>query len=135
MNPQPSPPFPPYKPRPSALWWLQNWKYFLFMMRELSAVFIALFLLMYLVGIYRLCQGESSYQAHLETLQTPFVKALLVVIALFSIYHTVTWLHLMPTIMVVRVGQKVVRPVLLLIANYLVWALISGLLLYLWIMI
>lgn len=131
MNQQKSTVHPAYKPRMSPWWWLSNRRYFLFMMRELSAVFIALFVVTYLVGIYRLSQGEDSYQLYLNALETPFAKTLFVVILLFSIYHALTWFHLTPVVMVVRIGQKVVHPVLILVANYLGWILISALLFYL----
>ena len=119
-----------YKPRMLLFWWLRNWNYFLFMMRELSAVFVALFVLTYLVGVYRLGQGEDSYQLYVNALQTPFSRTLFVVIFLFSIYHAVTWVHLTPIVLVVRIGRKVVPPRLVLAANYLGWILISVVLFY-----
>ena len=51
MNQQKSTVHPAYKPRMSPWWWLRNRRYFFFMMRELSAVFIALFVVTYLVGM------------------------------------------------------------------------------------
>jgi len=56
---------------------------------------------------------------------------LFVVILLFSLYHTLTWIHLTPMIMVVRIGSKTVPPILVLIASYLAWMVISLILLYL----
>ncbi|MDA2935172.1 hypothetical protein MYX82_12655 [Acidobacteria bacterium AH-259-D05] len=131
MNQQRTTVHPTYKPRMSPWWWLHNRKYFLFMMRELSAVFIAFFVVTYLVGIYRLGQGEESYQLYLNALQTPLAKTLFIVTLLFSTYHTLTWFHLTPVVMVVRIGQKVLHPALVLVANYLGWILISALLFYL----
>ena len=131
MNQQRAGGQPTYKPRMHPLWWLRNRNYFLFMMRELSAVFVALFVLTYLVAVYRLGQGEDSYQLYVNALQTPIAKTLFVVIFLFSIYHTVTWVHLTPIVLVVRIGRKVVPPGLVLVASYLGWILISALLFYL----
>ncbi len=120
-----------YRPHMSTWWWLQRKNYFLFMVREVSAVFVGLFALICLVGVYRLSQGEETYQLYLDALQTPSAQALFVVILLFSIFHTVTWIHLTPMIMVVRLGAKTVPPVLVLIANYLAWIVISLILFYL----
>ena len=131
MSPPKSTGYPLYQPRMSPWWWLRNRKYFLFMMRELSAVFIAFFVVTYLVGIYRLGQGEESYQLYLNALQTPLAKTLFIVTLLFSTYHTLTWFHLTPVVMVIRIGQKVLHPALVLVANYLGWFLISALLFYL----
>ncbi|MEE2839486.1 MAG: fumarate reductase subunit C [Acidobacteriota bacterium] len=131
MNQRRSAVHPTFKPRMHPLWWLHNWRYFLFMMRELSAVFVAFFVLTYLVGVYRLGQGEDSYQLYVNALQTPMARTLFIMIFLFSIYHSVTWVHLTPIILVVRIGRKVVPPGLVLLANYLGWILISAVLFYL----
>ena len=115
----------------SFWWWLQRKNYFLFMVREVSAVFVGLFALISLVGVYRLGQGEDAYQLYLSALQTPSAQVLFVVILLFSLYHTLTWIHLTPMIMVVRIGSKTVPPALVLIASYLAWMVISLILFYL----
>lgn len=131
MNPQRSPSDLLYRPHISFWWWLQKRNYFLFMVRELSAVFVGLFALISLVGVYRLSQGEDTYQLYLSALQTPAAQVLFVVILLFSLYHTLTWIHLTPMIMVVRIGSKTVPPALVLIASYLAWMVISLILFYL----
>ena len=132
MNPQKSPPEDLlYRPHMSFWWWLQQKNYFLFMVREFSAVFVGLFALISLVGVYRLSQGEDTYQLYLSALQTPSAQVLFVVILLFSLYHTLTWIHLTPMIMVVRIGSKTVPPILVLIASYLAWIVISLILFYL----
>ncbi len=120
-----------YQPRMRPWWWLHNRNYFLFMIRELSAVFVALFVLIYLVGVYRLTQGEDAYQLYLSALQTPSAKVLFVVILLFCLYHSLTWFQLTPIVMVVRIGQKVIHPMLVLVANYLAWIVLSLILFYL----
>ncbi len=120
-----------YRPHMSPWWWLQRKNYFLFMVRELSAVFVGLFALISLLGVYRLSQGEDTYQLYLSALQTPSARVLFVVILLFSLYHTLTWIHLTPMIMVMRIGSKTVPPILVLIASYLAWIVISLILFYL----
>lgn len=128
----PSPQRPPrYRPQRSSLWWLSQGRYFLFMVRELSAVFVALYALSYLVGLYRLSQGKDSYEAYLSMLQHPAVLVFLGVALVFCLLHTVTWIHLTPIVMVVRMGRKVVPAKLVLAANYLAWILVSGVLWYL----
>ena len=122
---------PVYKQPMSATWWLSSRNYFLFMVREVSALFVALFVVSYLVGLYRLYQGEAQYTAYLESLQTPFAGLSFVVILVFALYHTVTWFSLTPIVMVVRLGTRVIPPKLVLLTNYLVWLILSGILFYL----
>ncbi len=122
---------PTYRPRQPITWWLSNGKYFLFMMRELSALFIAAYIFINLLGIYRLCQGRTHYEAYLEALQTPLAKGLFVVISLFCLYHTVTWFHLTPIVMALRIRGKVISQRAMKFVIYLSWGLISSLLFYL----
>ena len=122
---------PRHLPRRSSLWWLSSGRYFLFMLRELSAVFVALYALGYLVGLYRLSQGKESYEAYLAMLQHPAVLVFLGVALVFCLLHTVTWFHLTPIVMVVRVGRKVIPAKLVLAGNYVAWIVISGILWYL----
>jgi fumarate reductase subunit C len=49
-----------YHRKMPATWWLTKWSYFLFMLRELSSVFIAVFLVVYLCQIYQLSQGPEA---------------------------------------------------------------------------
>ena len=128
MNQDPLSRHPVYKQSMSSTWWLSNRNYFLFMVREVSALFVALFVVSYLVGLYRLYQGEAQYTAYLESLQTPFVGLSFVVILVFALYHTVTWFSLTPIVMVVRLGTRVIPPQLVLLTNYLVWLILSGIL-------
>ncbi len=120
-----------YRPRLPATWWLRNWKYFLFMLREVSSVFIAVLVVIYMVGIYRFTQGRNSYEAYLDTLQTPLSGTLFVVIFLFSLYHSFTWFQSAGKVMVVRLGGRTVPSLLVLLANCLAWALVSGAIFYL----
>ena len=50
-----------YYPKMPAMWWLGKRNYFIFMMRELSSVFVALFLVIFLVQLYQLGEGRESY--------------------------------------------------------------------------
>ena len=122
--------YPVYQQPLPVTWWLHSGRYFLFMLREVSALFVALFVGTYLVGLFRLSQGEAHYTAYLESLQTPFAGISFLVILLFSLLHTVTWFRLTPVVMVVRLGNRVIPPRLVLLANYLIWLVLSGLVFY-----
>ena len=124
-----------YQPRVPATWWLRNWNYFLFMLREISSLFIAIFVLTYLVGIYRFSQGRNSYDAYVDSLQTPFSKALFVVILLFSLYHALTWFQSAGKVMVLRIGRRTIPPALVFLGNCLMWGVVSLSVFYLMVVI
>jgi fumarate reductase subunit C len=97
-----------YRPRVSTWWWTRKRTYFVFVMRELSSIFIAWFVVYLLVLVYAVGQGEAAYQRFLDWASAPWVIALNVVALVFVLLHTVTWFSLTPQAMAVRVaGQKV----------------------------
>jgi len=104
-----------------ANWWLKKKTYFLFMVRELTCVFVggyALFLLM-------LATRHDDPQAFAALLNSPLLIALQIIALPMVLYHSITWLNLTPTVMVLWRGEERVSPLLIAIANYIIWAVIS----------
>ena len=115
-----------YYPKMPATWWLRgNPRYFRFMMRELSSVFIAIFLVVLLVQIGRIGQGPGAYAALLAKLRSPGWIAFHVVALAFAVYHSVTWFNLTGVVQVVRLGERQVPPRLVAAANFVAWGVIS----------
>jgi fumarate reductase subunit C len=99
-----------YRRPVSRLWWTKKWTYFLFMMRELSCVFVAWFVIFMTMLVYAIGRGEASYRQFLDWASSPVVVVLNVVALAFLVLHTVTWFALTPQAMVVRArGRQVVR--------------------------
>ena len=115
-----------YRTRLSPYWWLLQWSYTKFMLRELSSVFVAYFIVMTLMQVRALDQGRSEYAAFQEFMTHPFVVLLNVVAFLFLLLHTITWFTLTPRAIVLRVGGKRVPDSLIIAPNYVAWLVISG---------
>ena len=115
----------PYRRPMSSTWWLNKRNYLLFMLREMTVVFIAAFLVLYLVQLAQLARGAEAYTAFLGRLASPgwIVFHLLVLVA--ALYHSITWFNLLPQVMVVRRGEERVPPVLIAGSNYVAWLVIS----------
>ena len=94
-----------YRPGMSATWWLKSRRYFLFMMRELSSLFIALFVLVFLYELFLLSRGPEAHGLLQGSLRAPAAVAFYVVAFLFAVYHTVTWFQAASRIQVVRLGS------------------------------
>jgi fumarate reductase subunit C len=103
----------PYYPKMPATWWLRNRRYFLFILRELTSVFIAIFLVVFLIEIAQLTRGPEEYAAFLRRLESPGWIAFHVLALLFALYHSLTWFALTSRVQVVRVGGRQVPPPLL----------------------
>ncbi len=120
------------KPRPAAPW-PSNWfvrthMYRLYMVRELTSVFIAGYLVFFIILLQRLGQGYDQYQALLGVLRHPLAIGLHVAAFLAACFHTITWFNLTPSIMPARIGEQKVPDALVAIGTgYLPWAVVSGL--------
>ncbi|HJQ86217.1 MAG TPA: hypothetical protein VJ820_01975 [Propionibacteriaceae bacterium] len=91
-----------YRQPVSRLWWLKKRTYFLFVMRELSSVFVAWFTVFLMIMVVAIGRGEASYQSFLSWAASPIVVVVNIVALAFLVLHTVTWFALTPQAMVVR---------------------------------
>lgn len=116
----------PYiRPMPTT-WWLQRRPYFIFMLRELSSVFIAAYLILLLVMIHRVSQGPAAYDSFLESLRSPVAIFFHVVALAFALLHTITWFNLTPQAIAVHIGEERIRPGLIIAPNYVAWVIVSA---------
>jgi fumarate reductase subunit C len=116
-----------YRPRMSTWWWLKRGSYLLFIMRELSSVFVAWFVVYLLLLIRAVSHGEDGYQRFLGWSGSPVVLLLNFVSLLFIVYHAITWFNLAPQAMPVRLQGTRVPGTWIAASNYLAWALVSAL--------
>jgi len=114
-----------YRPRMSTYWWLQRGSYLLFILRELSSVFVAwsiVFLLM-LIGAVR--KGPENFEAFLMWAHHPVLIVLNVITLIFLFYHMATWFSLAPQAMVARFRGKRVPPNWIILSQYAAWAVVT----------
>ena len=109
-----------HRPIP-ATWWLRNRRYFMFMIREITSVFVALFVILYLYEFFLISKGAEVHGLFQESLRTvPFVIFYIIVL-LFALYHSWTWLGLTAKIQVVKIGKMTVPPALVSLGAYASW--------------
>jgi fumarate reductase subunit C len=91
--------------RPMGAWWTRNPYYLWYMLREASCVFITVYALILLVGLFRLSQGKAPYERWLESLASPFSLLFHALALVLVLYHSWTWFKVMPkTLPFVRIG-------------------------------
>jgi fumarate reductase subunit C len=113
--------------RPVPLWWwLHKWTYFVFVMRELSSIFIAWLILYLLLFVRAVGRGESAYQDFLDDAASPWLVTLNLIAFAFIVLHTVTWFSLTPQAMVVRVRGRRVPGVAIIAGQYVALAAVSA---------
>ena len=116
---------PVYQPRVSRLWWMHRRSYLLFVLRELSSVFIAWFVVFLLLFVRAVGEDEKAYERFLDWAANPFVVALNVVALAFVVLHAVTWFNLAPQALVVRMRGRRVPPRIIAFSHYAAWAAVS----------
>jgi len=95
-----------YHPKMPATWWLKKSSYLLFMLRELSSVFIAIFLVVYLLQVYQLSRGPEAYVAFARKLSAPGWVIFHILALLFSLFHSITWFQSTAVVMPLRIGGR-----------------------------
>jgi fumarate reductase subunit C len=122
--------YTPYHPRwhrtrLSTYWWLERWSYFLFILRELSSVFVGWFVVYLLVLIDAVSRDDVAYRQFLEWSRNPFVLLLNIVSLFFVVLHAITWFNLAPQAMVVHVGGRRLAGSWIVASNYAAWIVVS----------
>ena len=115
-----------YRPRMATLWWLGRWPYIKFILRELTSVFVAIFVVITLFQIRALGQGPEAYQAFQALMATPLIVVLNVISFAFVLFHTITWFNLTPKAVVVRIKGSRLPDLMIIAPNYIVWLVVSG---------
>jgi fumarate reductase subunit C len=116
-----------YRPRMSVWWWLKKWPYTKFVLRELTSVFVAFYALVTLCQIRAVAAGPEAYSRFADRLASPGFFLLNAVAFIAVGFHAVTWFNLAPKAMVVAVRGRRVPDVAIAAANYVAWAVLSGL--------
>lgn len=119
--------YPPkgYRVRMSTYWWLGRWPYLKFILREISSIFVAWFVIETLLQINALIDGPEAWIEMQDFFAKPVVIAINVVSLFFVIFHAVTWFNLAPKAMAVRVGGKRVPGILIAGPQYIAWIVVS----------
>jgi succinate dehydrogenase subunit C len=110
----------------STWWWLRKRTYFVFVMRELSSLFVGWFVLYLLLLVRAISRGDAAYQDFLDWADSPVVVVINVVGFVFILLHTVTWFSLTPQAMALQVRGKPVPPLLVIGAQYAGLAVVSA---------
>ena len=92
-------------------WWKRDAYFTRYMAREVTAVFVAAYAVVLLVGLVRLSQGEAAFNGWLKALKSPLSLVFHLIVLATFVYHTWSWFNIMPkTMPILFVGGKRVRP-------------------------
>ena len=114
-----------YRSRVSTYWWLGKWAHLKFILREISSVFVAFFVVLLLLQIWALERGPRAYAEFQRWLESPLLVALSLLSFFFVVFHAITWFSLAPRAMVVRLRGTRLPDAVIAGSNYLAWLIVS----------
>ena len=120
-----------YRRRMPLLWWIRRRSYATFMLRELSSVFVALFVVELLLLVRAVARGSAAYEGFLTAMAGPAIIVLNLIALAFVLLHAVTFANLTPRAMVVRLRGRTVPSRLILAGVYLGWLVVTAFLAWL----
>ena len=120
-----------YRRPVSVWWWLKKPTYVLFVLRELSSVFIAWLVAFLVVMVFSIGRGVSSYQHFMDWADSAWVVVINVIAFGFVVLQTVTWFVLTPKAVVLRVRGRGVPARGIIAAEYVALAVVSAFVLWL----
>jgi fumarate reductase subunit C len=92
-------------------WWRRDPFFVRYMVREATAVAVAVYTIVLTVGVVRLAQGEAAWNGWLDALKTPWAMLLHVVLLIAMVVHAKTWFEIMPkTMPMIFVGGRRLAP-------------------------
>lgn len=129
--------YTPYHPkwyrRPvSVWWWLESWPYTRFVLRELTSVPVGYFAAICLWQLSAVVEGRDAYSRFLARMESPLFVTLNLLAFAAVLFHALTWFHLAPKAMVVRVRGKRVPDGVIVASNYAAWVVASALIFWIW---
>ncbi|QGN32091.1 fumarate reductase subunit C [Microlunatus sp. Gsoil 973] len=110
----------------SVWWWLKKPTYLLFVLRELSSIFIAWLVAFLVVMVFAIGRGADSYQAFMDWAGSAWVMVINIVAFLFTALHTVTWFLLTPKAMALRARGRAVPAGMIIVGEYVALAIVSA---------
>ena len=132
LNPDHTPYHPRwYRRRIPIFWWLARPGYVKFITRELTSPFVAYAALLLLVQVWALARGQPAYQRFQDWLALGPVVAWHAFVLAALVFHSVTWLNLAPSALVLRLGGSRVPDAVIRGAHFFAWAMCSALLAWL----
>jgi fumarate reductase subunit C len=107
-------------------WWLRNPRYFLYMLREVTSIFVFLYALAFAVQFFLLAD-RGMFDAFRALFTSPVFRAFTGVVLVMAVVHGITWWSLNARVFQIRLaGRPPLPPVVLFAGGVLAWIVVSG---------
>ena len=121
-------PAPAYRQPVARFWWAKRRSYLLFMLREISCVFVAWSVVYLLLLVHAIGAGRDAYVRFLDWSANPLVVSLNAITLIFLLLHAVTWFGSAPRAIVPHIRGRRVTARAVLAGHYAAWVVVSAVL-------
>jgi fumarate reductase subunit C len=115
--------YPELKRRLSPGWWTANRHYAMYMVREWTSLFVAVYSLIFIYGLSLWATGSRAN--FLSFLKNPAIIGFSLVALVFTMYHAVTWFYLLGAISPIKIGRSKTKPWQALVLNLILLVVVS----------
>lgn len=109
-----------------STWWLRNPRYFLYMLREVTSIFVYLYALAFVVQ-FLLLADRGLFDAFRVLFTSPVFRAFTGVVLVMAVVHAITWWSLNAGVFRIRLRGRTLPPAALFAGGMLAWIVVSGL--------
>ncbi len=113
----------PYVREMKRTWWKDHPFYRFYMVREATVLPLILFTLFLTVGLGSLVKGPEAWQTWLDFRANPLVIAINLVALAGSLFHAQTFFSMMPQVVPIRLGGKLVYKKIIVLAQFCAFAI------------
>lgn len=121
----------PYVREMKRTWWKDHPFYRMYMLREATVLPLIFFTLCLTFGLGSLVVGEAAWNGWLSFMANPVVIAINIVALAGSLFHAQTFFSMMPQVMPIRIGGKLLDKKIIVLAQWAAVAAISTVILFL----
>lgn len=120
-----------YRRPMNIFWWANRWIHIRFIARELTSICVAVYSMVLLWFVWAVLKSAEEFEAFTSFMASPVVIVLHVLILGGLLFHSITWFNLAPKAMVIKLGKENVPGMAVAVMNYVGWAIISVVLVWL----
>jgi fumarate reductase subunit C len=124
----------PYvRPVSKTTWYMRNGRYRKYMLREVTCLLVGFYGLLAVFALAVLARGsEDAWNAFLASQQNGFwISFHAAALIYFLVYMTFDWFKLAPKAMPVQLGEQKLPDLAIVVAHYVAWAVVTGIVFWL----
>jgi len=110
---------------PKYTWYMRNGRYMRYMAREVTCVFLALYMAGLTIGLVRLSQGPTEWATYLAGVSSVGGILFHLIAFGFACYHATSWFNVTPKAMRIPQGDGFVPGKVIVGTHYGIWGVAS----------